>query len=185
MEPFKILIAATLLSAPEAPLENYSKEELHQQLQVSLMQVAVHWEIMDPRESHHILCNPRNFFADLQLLKLRYEDLMDAPCVVESDRFPKREVATYFINLNRSYRKDLLTRLTLDRVHAEEVRTAILETDRLFNIWDTIRDVRCKYYYVHVRRHALNELREMLGDAAFYCGELPPHLPVWRIPSMD
>ena len=59
----------------------------------------------------------------------------------------------------------------------------LCETDRLFRAWDAVRDARCEFYYTTVRRHALKNLREMIGDDAFAAGELPPYVPEWRFQS--
>ena len=73
----------------------------------------------------------------------------------------------------------------MDLVHGDELRIALNETDHLYQVWDSVRDARCNYYYVTVRRQALKTLREMIGTEAFYRGELPPHVPVWRFPEID
>ena len=59
------------------------------------------------------------------------------------------------------------------------------EVDRLYQIWDTTRDARCEYYYIHVRRGALKKLRDAVGEEAYYSGTLPPHVPVWRFARID
>jgi hypothetical protein len=59
------------------------------------------------------------------------------------------------------------------------------EADRLYQVWDTVRDARCDYYYVTVRRQALKRLRDMLGSDAYYSGVLPPHVPLWRFQRVD
>ena len=61
----------------------------------------------------------------------------------------------------------------------------LLEADRLYQIWDLVRDNRCDYYYVTVRRQALKKLKEMIGDQAYYSGQLPPHVPVWQFARID
>lgn len=52
-------------------------------------------------------------------------------------------------------------------------------------IWDALRDVQCDYYYVAVRRQALKDLRERIGSVAYYCGTMPPAVPVWRFRRVD
>ena len=105
-----------------------------------------------------------------------------APRLAEAARFPDRDMINSMLAFNRQYQQDLSTRLTLDLIHAEEVRTALLETEQLYRIWDTVRDVRCGYYYITVRRRALRDLRDTLGMNAFYGGQLPPSVPMWRLP---
>jgi hypothetical protein len=65
------------------------------------------------------------------------------------------------------------------------VQSVLLETDRLYQVWDAVRDARCDYYYVNVRRQALERLRELVGDEAYYSGDLPPCVPLWHFRPAD
>ena len=76
-------------------------------------------------------------------------------------------------------------RQAVELVHWWEFREAVQEADRLYQVWDNVRDARCDYYYVTVRRHALQKLREAIGPEAYYAGCLPPHVPVWRFQRID
>jgi hypothetical protein len=179
-----LLLAITLLTRP-APLTGVADPAgLHKALAPSLRQIAMHWQILDHRELEDILKDSKHFAEDLDLLQKRLEEMNGAPAVLEGERLPDREVVSNYLTLNRSYHQELTDRLTLDRVHSEEIQAALQETDQLYHIWDTVRDARCKYYYVTVRRQALRDLRDLVGNTAFYSGELPPPLPVWRIPRV-
>jgi hypothetical protein len=53
----------------------------------------------------------------------------------------------------------------------------------VYRVWDHLRDARCEYYYVTVRRAALEKLRADLGDADFVAGVMPePVLLSWFTP---
>jgi hypothetical protein len=148
----------------------------------TLRDLAIKLELMDPREVNYLLHDPQNFPQDLKQLQRRFVDLSDAPAVVECERFPDRDAAGELMAANRGYREELNQRLELDQVHADEIQQAIDEADQLHQVWTTVREARCGFYYVNVRRQALKQLRDMIGEPAFYRGELPPHLPVWRVP---
>lgn len=184
MMVYPYLIAVALLTNPDPLTGVEDAAALHQALAPTLQQVAIHWQILDPRETKHILCDARHFEEDLILLQKRCQDLANAPPVSECERFPDRELVSTVLSTNRSFRQELTERQQLDPLHSEEIRSALQEADHLYRIWDAVRDARCKYYYVPVRRQALQELRELIGDAAFYSGQLPPPLPVWRIPRI-
>ena len=62
---------------------------------------------------------------------------------------------------------------------------AMAETDRLYRIWDLVRDAGSDCYYVSVRRQALQTLRQAIGVGDFANGNLPPHVPVWRFSQRD
>ena len=64
--------------------------------------------------------------------------------------------------------------------NAARLRVALQETDRLYQVWDKVRDARCPYYYVTVRRQALKQLRELVGEDSYYSGNLPPCVPLWH-----
>jgi len=185
MLSFKYVLAAALLTAPPDHFDFKDAAVVHQVLAPGLQAVAVDWEILDPRENRYVLAQPQDFPADLKLLQGRYHELQGAPRLEESLRFPERPLVNELMAFNRAYRNDLTTRLALDTVHEDELRAALAETDQLYRIWDAVRDARCDYYYITVRRQALQQLREMVGAEAYYSGQLPPHVPVWRFPVLD
>jgi hypothetical protein len=119
------------------------------------------------------------------MLRRRYQDLLDAPPLADSLRFPDRPVVNDLLTFNRAYRQHLDTCLTIETVHWWELREAIQEVDRLYQVWDAVRDARCDYYYVAVRRQALKRLREMIGEEAYYSGCLPPYVPIWSFQRID
>lgn len=182
---FKCLYAAVLLTTPPDQLELSENHNLHETMAPTLRAIALEWELMDKREVGYVLSNPQDFNSDLKLLQGRYQSLIGAPLIFECKRFPDRDAVSDLMAFNRAYRDSLSTRLALDRVHAEDLQAALRETDELYRILDTVRDARCEYYYVTYRRQALQQLREMVGAQAFYSGQLPPNVPLWRIPVVD
>jgi hypothetical protein len=149
-------------------------------LQLPLKGLAVQWEILDPREVNYILARPEDFVSDLNLLRRRFHDLEYAPPLHDCYRFPDRAMVNDLLAFNRAYRQHIDVRQPFELVHWWEMRVAIQETDHLYQVWDYVRDARCDYYYVTVRRQALKHLREMIGEDAYYSGSLPPCVPLWR-----
>jgi hypothetical protein len=182
---YDCLLAVTLLTAPPGSVDLTDPPPNYASLQPILQHFAVQWEILDPREVRYVLARAEDFQADMKLLRRRYRNLCDAPRLYECERLPDRTIVNDMLTFNRAYRQFLTVRQPLDLIHGEELRTALNETDRLYQIWDAVRDARCNYYYVTVRRQALKQLREMVGIDAFYRGTLPPHVPVWRFPEID
>lgn len=176
----EILLAAALISAPkECPLPSTESAWL-EAARPCLLTVAVDAEILDPRERAFLFT--QDPLGDLTMLQARNQDLARAPLLGDCHRFPERKMINDFLALNRSYRNELTARLVIDVVHCEELRSAICETDQLYQVWDTVRDARCDYYYVTVRRQSLQLLRELIGAEAFYAGQMPPNVPVWHFP---
>ena len=184
MLTFNYLLAAALLTAP-ADKDIAVGPEFFGTVGPAVQQLALKWEILDPREVRYVLTRPEDFTADLKLLQRRYHELANAPPVNDCLRFPDRSVVSELLAFNRAYRQQMDTRQAVELVHWWEFREAVQEADKLYQVWDNVRDARCDYYYVTVRRQALKTLREMIGTEAFYRGELPPHVPVWRFPEID
>jgi hypothetical protein len=181
----KVLMAAALLtSAWEAPAED-DTALTHAALAPALRQLALEWQFMDRRECSSLLVDPHTFAADLKQLQERCEELWTAPPVEEAARLPERDVISDLLDFNRVYQQALSARLEVDTVHGDEVQAALTETNQLYQIWDAVRAARDDRYYVTGRRQALLQLRALVGDRAFYTGQLPPHVPMWRFPTVD
>jgi hypothetical protein len=184
MTTFNYLLAAALLAAP-ADKEIAIGPELFGSVGPAMQKLALKWEILDPREVRYVLTRPEDFTADLKLLQRRYHELANAPPVSDCLRFPDRAVVSELLAFNRAYRQQMDTRQAVELVHWWEFREAVQEADRLYQVWDNVRDARCDYYYVTVRRHALKKLRDTIGAEDYYAGKLPPHVPVWRFQKID
>jgi hypothetical protein len=184
MLTFDYLLAAVLLAGP-ADRDVPVGPELFGTVGPAVQQLALKWEILDPREVRYVLTRPEDFAADLKLLQRRYHELANAPPVSDCLRFPDRAVVSELLAFNRAYRQQMDARQAVELVHWWEFREAVQEADRLYQVWDNVRDARCDYYYVTVRRHALKKLRDTIGDEDYYAGKLPPHVPVWRFQRID
>ena len=178
------VLAAALLTTTVVP-EPAKLQALYPSIRAPLQALALRWEILDPRELKYVLARPEDFPSDLSLLRRRYHDLAHAPAVADCARFPERSVVNDLLSFNRAYRQSVDVRQPVELLHWGELRLAIQETDRLYQIWDTVRDARCDYYYVTVRRQALKRLRELIGDEAYYNATLPPCVPLWRFQCID
>jgi hypothetical protein len=185
MSTFTYLFAFALMATPPEKLDLPEAARLHQPLAPVMRAMVLHWELLDAREVGYVLAQADDFAENLKLLQGRFQELAAAPALAECIRFPSRDMAGDLLAFNRSYRDSLTSRLALDMIHAEELRAALAEADQLYRIWELVRDARCEYYYITYRRQALQQLRDLVGAEAFYSGQLPPHVPLWRIPVVD
>jgi hypothetical protein len=164
---------------------NYSFSDLNSPPPVAecIRNIAVDWEILDPRETKYVLFP--NFAQDLKMIQKRYEKLYDAPFVIDCERFPDRSFAYDARAFNRLYKIQIEFKLQVSVYQNREYwRQTLKETDYLYNVWDKVQDSHCQYYYVTVRREALKDLRNMIGEDAYYAGELPPYVPIWRFQNI-
>jgi hypothetical protein len=179
-----LILATMLLSAPVGTPEQTPPPDRWVAMQAAIHQVATDWEILDAREMRYVLAKPEDFQEDLDFLRKRRIDLQDAPKVSESDRLPSRQAVNDNIRFNRAYRKNLENRLIWEPDRAGVIGDAITETERLYKMWDAIRDAKCDYHYITVRRVALKKLKEMVGPEMYSTGELPLYVPEWRFAAM-
>ncbi|MFO0797120.1 MAG: hypothetical protein U0804_06550 [Gemmataceae bacterium] len=180
MTAYDLIVAAALLSAPAGTPEVPPPPEQWPAMQQALHSTALRLEILDERETRYVLSRLEDFETDLDLLRRRHADLRDAPPLADADRLPLREAVNQLVQYNRTYRQHLESRQAWEADRADVIGVALAETDRLYKVWDAVRDARCEFYYVTVRRQALKRLRDALGDTAYVATDLPPHVPAWR-----
>jgi hypothetical protein len=180
MTAYKFLLASVLLSAsPDAtPLSDAHKWQA--ELAPELRVIALQWQLLDPKEAKSTLASAETFWAELHALQMWNQTLLNAPWVEECGRFPQKKTVGELILANRNYKSEITDRLVLAPIHKEELESVIAETEQLFKIWDALRDAHSEHYGITYRRQALHTLRDLIGAEAFYRGQLPPALPVWR-----
>jgi hypothetical protein len=181
----ELVVAAMLLTIPPGIPAGCPDQQHFPPLRDAIHQLAIQWEILDERESRYVLTRPEDFCTDLNMLRRRYQDLQDAPKIADAMRFPERTGVNELIRFNRAFRRNIDERRQLEVDRADSLRNVIVETDRLYQIWDSVRDARCDFYYITLRRQALKKLRDMIGEEAYNLAELPPTVPIWRFNEME
>ncbi len=185
MVPLDYMLAvAVLMAGPRcgSPAQDLTA---HACLAPTLSNVALSWELIDPREEGLLFARRGDFPCDVELVQRRYAELSDAPPVSDALRLPNKETAGELLAFNRTYYATLKQRHELLGDNMGAVVPAMTETDRLYRIWDLVRDAGSDCYYVSVRRQALLTLRQAIGVADFAYAKLPPHVPVWRFSQRD
>jgi hypothetical protein len=185
MLPLDYVLAAALLTAPPDATDPPGAAETYACLCPMMQHIASGWEILDHREVRYVLTRNEDYKSDMGLLRRRHYDLSDAPPLHDCVRFPPRSAVTPLLAFNRTYRENLEKLKEVERGRLEELESALQEADRLYQIWDDIRDTRCEYYYITVRRQALKRVRDAIGIVAYHNGNYPPHVPIWRFQKID
>lgn len=133
-------------------------------------------EIMDEREAFTI--------DDLVSMRKRNLELCNTPLICDAVRFPSKLVLDEVLTFNRFYKSRMEARRS-DPLHGDEYREVVREADALYRIWDAVRDARTEHYYTPVRRRALLKVLKAVGPEAYWAGELPPFVPVWRFSERE
>lgn len=175
------VLAALLLQGTEFPSLQDPKaaSAWHALVGKPMLHLALSYELLDRREVRYVLAKSDEFLSDLRMLQRRAHDLQNAPPLRDAVRFPDRNIVNDLLLFNRAYRQHLENSLPL-YPHNAELRAAREEVEQLYQVWDCVRDARCEYYYVHIRRQALKRLHDMLGNEDYLQANLPPHVPYWR-----
>jgi hypothetical protein len=177
MVPLDHVLALAVLIAPAGCGEPFCAPE-HACVWRTVQEIALSLELLDPREARYVLSRHGDFHADVQLVRRRLDELRDAPFVADAWRFPPSEVACRHLSHNRTFHRNLTLRR--DALGAQPgFDEALAETERLYKVWDAVRDACSEFYYVSVRRQALAQVRLMIGDDAYHKGQLPPPTPGW------
>jgi hypothetical protein len=180
MSPSDLFLATVLLSAPVGAPEPAPPAERWEAVQAAVHQVAVQWELLDPRETRYVLTRAEDFQADLDFLRQRRADLEDAPKLADAARLPDKRLMADALQFNRAFRKNLDARIVWEADRAASLAEVVRETDRLYRMWDAIREAGSDCHYVTYRRLALKKLRDGIGADAYHAGEMPPCVPEWR-----
>ena len=178
MPALRFLLALVVLQSTETP-PPYIPPLVRSELTI----ICLRAELLDPREVRYVFSKDYEFESDLRMLQRRIKDLENAPNLSASALFPERSIVNDLLLFNRAYRQHLDNCLPI-YPHCKELREARDENEMLYHIWDCVRDARCEYYYVHIRRQALARLRTYLGEEDFWKANLPPHVPLWRFTAI-
>lgn len=178
--PMSYVLAVALFTTPPDVPEPLPDPDYWPDLQSALIAVGIEWEILDPRETRYVFARIEDFDDNINLMRRRYQELKDAPRLSDGQRFPDHRTVNDLLGFNRAYRRYLDARQSMEHDRSDRLRTAIKEADHLYQIWDAVRDARCEYYYITVRRQALKRLRCMIGPEDYTVGHLPPYVPIWR-----
>lgn len=169
-----------LLSAPVGTPEQTPPTERWEIVRAALHETAIEWEILDPRETRYVLAQAEDFQPDLDLLRKRRIELADAPKIYDANRLPDRRLMNEFIQFNRAYRAHLETRMLWEADRADRIGEVLRETDRLYRLWDAMREAKCEFHYITYRRQALKKFKDSMSEESYLSGELPAYVPMWR-----
>lgn len=106
------------------------------------------------------------------------------PALNDLARFPPLVVVEQEIRANLDYRRHAAARRTADPTRAADWNRVLAETDLIHAAWYALRWAHM-YEDRDQRADALARLRDYLGPEAYYAGQMPPGVPVWRLVPVD
>src|SRR5439155_24908127 len=105
------LALALVTSPPGTPLPPFPPEEWPA-VRAAIVGLAVEWEILDEREERFVRLE--DLAADVDALRRRRRDLVNAPPLRDALRIPAKTIAEERLTVNRAYRRPLETPLRLE-----------------------------------------------------------------------
>lgn len=148
-------------------------------LKRALLTASIELELIDKREASYILSEYNNFNNDLNIIRLRYAVMKDAPKIDEHTNFCiAYQTIVDNLAFNRKYNSHIGFKSSMEFNNGWGAVKQ--ENDQLYMIWDLLRDSKNNQYFITIRRSALLKLRSLLGDEDFRLGVMPPHVPIWR-----
>jgi hypothetical protein len=178
LELLSVLLIVTTFEPPQLPMQHL--------IGPVVARTAARMELLDERELVYFkMATPEEFKSDLERIRVRYQDLFDAPPLQDAARFPDRDTINELMAFNRSYRAYAEACQLWGSADYFRWRVVIQEIDQCYKAWDLARDSKCVYYYITARRYALKNLRDLLGPEAYYNGDMPSCVPFHRFRSVN
>ena len=161
-----------LLLAPIAPpVPHRAPEPLWQALKRAGLQL----EVVGPHERWI-----DDFRSEVDYVRRHWHELAFAPPLSDCDRLPPLYLARECTCFASGYQHCLELRRQLSLHREEELAATLREAQDLAAVWALVETAACPNQSWAARRRALMNLRERLGPEAYYAGDLPPCVPLWR-----
>jgi hypothetical protein len=141
----------------------------------STKQICLEWQILDPREVKWTFLPDVIWVSECNTARHRWADLWDAPGVEDCDKFPCCNVVDENLGFNLRYQLYINEQVRLYE-DSPELLYLQAKNQQLRETWTMLQEAVNERLYLHIRRCALKNLRERLGDA-YYTGSMPDFVP--------
>jgi hypothetical protein len=170
------LVVLIVLSPVEVPVNPDAPPEAWQALKT----ISLELEVVGPHERW-----VPDFRSEVRYVRAHVRALQDAPSLNDCEWLPSAETVADGCRFSEQYQMHLQTQMNQMPHREQEIGQALEESRRLYRVWDTVRRAALPQESWVSRRRALGQLRDALGDEAYYSGQLPPCVPVWRFREID
>jgi hypothetical protein len=149
-----------------------------------------YWQALKDAAWNLELTGPRcpwiaDFRSEVRWVRKHRPDALACPPLADSRRLPSPVVIRQLLAFNGAHRQYLEARRWVRRHEWEELTEALCETDRLREIWQAAAEAASEEQIWICRRRALLRLQELIGEEAYYTGNLPPCVPLWRFAASN
>jgi hypothetical protein len=166
-----LLIVVLVLSPVDPSVPHRVPEPLWQ----ALKRVALAMEVVGPHERWI-----EDFRSELGYVRRHSRELAGAPPLDDCLWMPPACVIRECRTLNLGYQQCLDMRRQVALHRQDELTEALAEARSLAEVWCLVEAASCSSKSWVCRRRALQRLQEVLGPDAYYNGQLPPCVPLWR-----
>ena len=126
-----------------------------------------------------------DFRSEANYVKNHWRELKNAPPLGDVVRFPVEYISKQNRVFNLQYQHNMELKKCVYSWKFEDMEEGIREAKGLQQVWVLVDTAVCPTQSWCCRRKALMELRELRGDEAYYSGDLPPCVPLWRFATVE
>jgi hypothetical protein len=123
-----------------------------------------------------------DLFVDdgIKTIQQRYWEIQKFPPITDAIRLPDDTMMLEWLRFNREYYQYLEQRSLWEPDRQEIIKVVMNECDQLYEVWDKAVEAKSHWRSIYDRRAALARFKELVGEEAYYTGNLPPYVPHWR-----
>jgi hypothetical protein len=109
----------------------------------------------------------------------------DMPPLADAYRFGTVDQTKYACQINREYRSHLERQMAVN-LHLEQQYSRMLqELDLRHNVWENLYWALWQWCSPGYRRERLANIRDIIGDDAYYAGQMPEPIPLHWLQRID
>ncbi|MBY0522313.1 MAG: hypothetical protein K2R98_02895 [Gemmataceae bacterium] len=169
-------VFALILWPTDPPVASQARPEVWQ----ALKEISVGLELVGPHENW-----ASDFRSELRYVRHYWRTLQDAPRLADCNTLPSSAAVAELCRLNEQYQCHVQTQQAILIHRADDLAEVLREARQLYQVWDAVRRATGPNQAWAYRRRMLRNVREMVGEQAYYSGQLPPAVPVWRFQRID
>ena len=138
----------------------------------SVREFDIALELAGPNESFG------GYWPEISYARRALAELYGCPPLADAARFPVKEQADRSRRFASDYHDYLSSRREVIRYRFDDFTEVMADAKKLLSIWEQVQVAVTPTNSCRSRRLAMAQLREQLGEEAYYTGRLPAPVPV-------